>query len=209
MSTTNNAAKALSDFFAAAKSLDNAEATYNTAAEAAVRADVPLAIAAGDLKQREVAAQVGLSESAVMYHIAVLEACCLQNDMKPSELRTIMIAAHKTSGVSLSGLRKEVGQLPDTAKRSDAFRLVRKAIDAAVTAASKDKDKETKAPEAQHKTVARAATTLSNLKELREGTDLAATLAALALVEAEVKRLKSLVISALTVTVVEEVPATV
>lgn len=208
MSTTSPAMQVLIDFLAAGKDADSALVAYDQRAEAAVKADLPMLIATKEVSVTEAASSLGLSETATNVHIATLEAAMYENDMKPHELRTIMWAAHSCKGVSLSALRKEIKALPDNAKRSDCYRLVRKAIDATVQAKVAEAKRAEKTPELPHKTLTRAASTASNVKSV--GDDVAATLAALTLMEAECKRIRALVVSALTVTTIDaEAPATV
>lgn len=206
MSTINNARKAASVFFAAAKTMDGAVTGYNNAAEAAVKADVPMLLLTGELSQRELAREAGLSDAAGQYHAAVLEACMYEAaGVTPAELRTMFVACHKQAGVSLSAVREKVRSLSDKSSRADVVRLVKSHLTAVDADGGKVKGK---TPEPAHKTVARAASTVGNVKSL-DGADLAATAAALALLKAEVRRMESLIIAAATVTVEEEVPATV
>lgn len=201
MSTTTPAMQVLIDFLAAGKEADSALVAYDQRAEAAVKADLAMLIATKEVSVSEAAASLGLSETATNVHVAVLEACVYENDTRPHDLRSIMWAAHATKGVSLSGLRKEIRALPDNAKRSDAFRIVRKAIDATVAAKVAEAKRAEKTPELPHKTVARAATVASNVKTV--GDDLAAMLASITLMEAEAKRLRKMVADALTVTTID------
>lgn len=202
-----SARAALVEAYSTETSLSGATAAYDAAMEKALKADAPIFLATGELKAADIVAEVGLSKSAAPYTKAVVLSLPYVNDMKPHELRTIWCAVQNTKGVSIETLLKEVNNFPETAKRSDVYRLCRSAIDSAVREA-KRKEQGEKEKEPTHKTLTRAATTCSNIKSM-EGADLPASAAALALLKAEVKRLEALIIAAAVVTVDEEVPATV
>lgn len=199
MSTITNARKAASEFFAAAKTIDGAVTGYNLKAEAAVKADVPMLLATGELSQRELAHEAGLSDAAGQYHAAVLEACVYESaGVTPAELRSMFVACHKTAGVSLSAVRAAVRNMSDKSTRADVVRLVRSHLTAVDADGGKVKGKD-KTPEPVHKTITRSASAMSNVKTV-VGADLAASAAALALVKAEVRRLEALIIAASIVT---------